>query len=104
MTKNAKGKTTEEYLADLEQREKRCADQLEALEQDEKRSAKAGKDLAKLKAERRRLAQIRGLIKRIKDMAAQQKETPEKFFEQRSQGAGQEIEIPEQTHARRDGE
>ena len=82
MTKNAKGKTTEEYLADLERREKRCADQLGALEQDEKRSAKAGKDLAKLKAERRRLAQIRGLIKRIKDMAAHQKETPEKFFEQ----------------------
>lgn len=99
-----KGKTTEEYLADLERREKRCAEQLETLERDEKRSANAGKDPAKVKAERRRLAQIRGLIKRIKDMAAQQKETPEKFFEQRSQGFGREIEIPELANARRNEE
>lgn len=95
---NAKGKTTEEYLEDLEIQEKHYAEQLEDLERQEKRNAgqgKSDKDLAKVKAERRRLARIRGLIKRIREAADHRMETPEKFFEQRNGAGGQQIEIPE---------
>jgi len=95
---NAKSKTTEEYLEELEIREKLCTEQLENLERQEKRNAGQGKtekDLAKVKAERRRLARIRGLIKRIREAADHRMETPEKFLEQRNGAGGQEIEIPE---------
>lgn len=90
--------TSEEYLKDLERQEKRCTERLAGLERQENRNA--AKDPAKMKAERQRLARIRGLIKRIREAADHKTETPEKHMEQRS-CEGKEIEIPEKPFERR---